>query len=308
VRPASHPCRDDLLARSRREPLSAVERRALDAHLGVCELCQAARAFAALYDGVPDRPDVEDDALVARLADRIADRGAVGGRRRRTVAIAVAAAAALLVAAGGAAAWVSVRGPSSPAASEPPGETPPGEARPSRARRGERSDEARLDEAPPSVALPPHDATPATAVAPAARRRARTEHAQPLDAAPSAAELFAAANAARRARDLRGAIDRYLALERRFPDTEEALVSLVSAADLLARLGESDGALRAFDRYLARRQDGPLASEALFGRARALRQLGRRGDEIDAWRRLLRAFPGSIYESAGRQRLDELSR
>ena len=310
MRPASHPCRDDLLARSRRGPLSAVERRALDAHLGVCELCQAARAFAALYDGVPDRPGAEDDALVARLADRIADRGAAGGRRRRTVAIAVAAAAALLVAAGGAAAWVAVRGPSSPpAASAPPGEMSPGEARPSNARPGEaRSDEARPDEAPPSAAPPPHDATPATAVAPAVRRRARAEHVQPLDTEPTAAELFAAANAARRARDLRGAIDRYLALERRFPDTEEALVSLVSAADLLARLGESDGALRAFDRYLARRQDGPLASEALFGRARALRQLGRRGDEIDAWRRLLRAFPGSIYESAGRQRLDELSR
>jgi len=310
VRPASHPCRDDLLARSRREALSAVERRALDAHLGVCELCQAARAFGALYDGVPDRPDAEDDALVARLADRIADRGAAGGRRRRTVAIAVAAAAALLVAAGGAAAWVSVRGPSSPpAASAPPREMSPGLARPGNARHGEaRSDEARPDEAPSSVALPQHDATPATAVAPAARRRARAEHVQPLDTEPGAAELFAAANAARRARDLRGAIDGYLALERRFPDTEEAVVSLVSAADLLARLGESDGALRAFDRYLARRQDGPLASEALFGRARALRQLGRRGDEIDAWRRLLRAFPGSIYESAARQRLDELSR
>ena len=147
----------------------------------------------------------------------------------------------------------------------------------------------RPSEAPPSVAPPPHDATPATAVAPAARRRARAEHAQPPATEPTAAELFAAANAARRARDLRGAIDRYLALERRFPDTDEALVSLVSAADLLARLGESDGALRAFDRYLGRRPEGPLASEALFGRARALRQLGRRAEEIDAWRRLLRA-------------------
>jgi len=305
VRSASQPCRDDLLARSRRGPLSTVERRALDAHLGVCELCQAARAFAALYDGVPDPPGAEDDALVARLADRIADRGAAGGHRRRTVAIAVAAAAALLIAAGGAAAWVSVRAPSSPPAvsaspgETPPGETPPGEARPGEARRGE---------APPSEVSPPLAATPAGAVAPAARRRARAEHAHPPAAEATAAELFAAANAARRARDLRGAIDRYLALERRFPDTDEALVSLVSAADLLARLGESGGALRAFDRYLGRRPEGPLASEALFGRARALRQLGRRDEEIDAWRRLLRAYPGSIYESAGRQRLDELSR
>ena len=168
----------------------------------------------------------------------------------------------------------------------------------------------RPDEAPPSVALPPRDATPATAVAPAARRRARARTCPAAATpSPSAAELFAAANAARRARDLRGAIDRYLALERRFPDTEEALVSLVSAADLLARLGESDGALRAFDRYLARRQDGPLASEALFGRARVVSGSSGGG----ATRSMpgggcCARFPDSIYESAGRQRLDELSR
>ena len=107
---------------------------------------------------------------------------------------------------------------------------------------------------------------------------------------------------------MRGAIERYLALERRFPDSEEALVSLVSAADLLARQGDPDGALRLFDRYLVRRPEGPLAPEAQFGRARSLRQLGRRDDEIAAWRRLLRAFPGSIYEPASRQRLDELLR
>ena len=83
-------------------------------------------------------------------------------------------------------------------------------------------------------------------------------------------------------------------------------MALVSAGDLLSRLREPAAALHAFDRYLGRRPDGALAPEALFGRARALRQLGRQQDEIDAWRRLLRAFPGSVYESAGRQRLAEL--
>jgi tetratricopeptide (TPR) repeat protein len=128
------------------------------------------------------------------------------------------------------------------------------------------------------------------------------------EAVPTAADLFAAANAARRGRDLRGAVDRYLALERRFPDSEEALVALVSAGDILSRLGEPDAALRAFDRYLVRRPEGSLAPEALFGRAGALRKLGREADEAAAWRRLLRAFPGSLYEAAGRHRLDELSR
>ena len=124
----------------------------------------------------------------------------------------------------------------------------------------------------------------------------------------TAAELFAAANAARRARDLRGAIDRYLALEQRFPDSEEALVSRVAAGDLLSRLGEREAALQAFDRYLVRRPEGALAPEALFGRARLLETLGRRADEVHAWRRLLHVFPGSIYEIAARRRLDELLR
>ena len=262
--------------------------------------------FASLYDGVADRAEAEDDALIARLADRVAgDRPAVG-RRRRTTAIAVAAGAALLVAAGGAAAWVSVHGrPSgSPVSDVAPRHAA---ARPAAASATvpvrPLSDEARVRR---------HDTAAVTA--PAARRRAaHADHREPAETAPTeatptAAELFAAANAARRARDLRGAVDRYFALERRFPDSEEALVSLVSAGDVLSRLGEPDAALRAFDRYLARRPDGSLAPEALFGRARSLQKLGREADEAAAWRRLLRAFPGSIYEAAGRHRLDELSR
>ena len=247
-------------------------------------------------------------ALVARLAHRIADRGVAGARGRRPLAIAFAAAVALLIAAGGAAAWVSVRGLSAAAERAPRaarGGPPAGSA----AMVGLAPPRAESPvEVPVAIVPPPlRDATP-PATAPAVKRRTRAEHAPPPDTEPTAADLFAAANAARRARDLHGALDRYLALERRFPDSEEALVSLVSAADLLARRGASDGALRAFDRYLARRPEGPLAPEALFGRARALKQLGRTGDEIDAWRRLLRVFPGSMYEPAGRQRLDELSR
>ena len=306
MRSPAVPCRDDLFARSRRGPLSAFERRALDAHLGVCGLCQAGRAFASLYDGVADRPDAEDDALIERLADRVAGSRPAVGRRRRPAAIAVAAGVALLVAAGGAAAWVSIHRP--PSVSSVIDGAPRYALARSAAVRA------------PSVAHPLSDEMPSrhdtTAVtAPAARRRAAV-HADhrgpaetaPTEATPTAADLFAAANAARRARDLRGAVDRYFALERRFPDSEEALVSLVSAGDVLSRLGEPDAALRAFDRYLARSPDGSLASEALFGRARSIQRLGREADEAAAWRRLLRAFPRSIYEAAARHRLDELSR
>ena len=312
-------CHDDLLARSRQGTLSAVEQRALDAHLAVCPLCGAARAFAALFDAVPDRPRAEDAALVARLADRVASRRSVSGPHRLKVFTA-AAVVALVAAAGAAAAWVSVRRqqPPSPetgraprpervgsvvaarAAAPAPASEPSFEA----IARGEAGIEAVAAEAPRRAPVPATSRT----MAPRRTRASARPEATPGAMQPTAAELFAAANAARRAHDLRGAIDRYLTLEQRFPDSEEALVARVSAGDLLSRVGEREAALQAFDRYLARRPDGALASEALFGRARLLETLGRRADEIDAWRRLLRAFPGSVYEAAARRRLDELRR
>jgi tetratricopeptide (TPR) repeat protein len=309
-----HRCREDLFARSRRAPLSAVERRALDAHLAVCDLCRAAGAFAAVYDAVPDDASADDDLLVARLAERVASRAVAVRPRPRAKMVAGAAGLALLVAAGGAAAWVSVHG--FPSRSVETRAVAPPE---SRGPRTEAAPVARpLDEtaerAAPALQEP--DGQRRAPVERAITRHgggdrgksARMSLAAAAPAAPTAAELFAEANAARRALDLRRATDLYLALDRRFPGSAEAPVALVSAGDLLSRLGQPSAALEAFDRYLERRPDGALAPEALFGRARTFRQLARRQDEIDAWRRLLRAFPGSVYESAGRQRLGELLR
>lgn len=294
IAPANR-CREDLFARSRRAPLSAVEQRALDAHLAVCDLCRAAGAFAAVYDAIPDQASAADDLLIARLADRVAGGSPALRASRRAKVFAIAAGFALLVAAGGAAAWVSVRG----VASRPERPAP------------------RTDVTPAAKPLPQMidrdapvgDEKPAPnpkAIRHGASERPRSPRAPVAPSAPTAAELFADANAARRALDLRRATDLYLALDRRFPESAEAPVALVSAGDLLSRLDEPAAALQAFDRYLDRRPAGALAPEALYGRARTLRQLARRQDEIDAWRRLLRAFPGSVYESAGRQRLGEL--
>jgi tetratricopeptide (TPR) repeat protein len=308
----AHRCRDDLFARSRRAPLSAVERRALDAHIAVCDLCRAAHAFGALYDAIPDDASGGDQLMIARLAERVAGRAAAAGPRRGARMLAMAAGVALLVAAGGAAAWVSVRGfPSrSP---EPRTEARPEGARPRMAAHVARPADPTEGEA--AAGPPPTDEKPAPGQRQVIRRRDGDERgrapAAPLAraaATPTPAELFAEANAARRALDLRRATDLYLALDRRFPESAEAPVALVAAGDLMSRLDDPAAALRAFDRYLDRRRDGALAPEALFGRARAFQQLARRQDEVDAWHRLLRAFPGSIYESAGRQRLGELLR
>jgi tetratricopeptide (TPR) repeat protein len=306
----SNRCRDDLFARSRRGRLSAVEQRALDAHLAVCDLCRAAGAFAAVYDAIPDDAGADDDVLVARLAERVAGRSAAIRPRGRARALASAAGLALLVAAGGAAAWVSARGfPSRsfetqvaprPEIRRPLDETTDGETLSRRVPQPEQNDDKDDDKpAPRERAATRHGG---------AGERNKVPRTSLAPAAPTAAELFADANAARRALDLRRATDLYLALDRRFPESAEAPVALLSAGDLLSRLGEPAAALQAFDRYLDRRPDAALASEAMFGRARTLRQLARRQDEIDAWRRLLHEFPGSIYESAGRQRLGELLR
>lgn len=297
-------CPDDLLARSRRGPLSLVERRALEAHLAVCGPCRATAALAALYEQIPDSPSSDDRAVVARLAGRVVLPGSRRSARARWVAF--AAGAALMAVAGIAAAWVvlqraslhsSTREVARPAAGAPVA----------------------------ASASPPRPLVQAAVVLPPAGKPAvgarhvrlavadprgplNGNRALPTEPTDDAGTLFAAANAARGAGDLRTAALRYQLLERRYPASPEAAVSLVSAGDLLARLGEPAAALDRFERYLATDARGPLASEALFGRARCLRDLGRRSDERETWRELVRRFPGSAYERTARARVDELSR
>jgi TolA-binding protein len=244
----------------------------------------------------------------------VAARHAGGNYRRgdRRHAWAVAAAVAMLASAGGAAAWVTLRRP-------PP--LPPPPAR-STTVSGGGAPAAQATSAAPASATAPDPIAASLAAAPAppgaAHRPARaglapsaaagSRKAGRLAPEPSAADLFAAANAARGVRDLRGAVTRYRLLQARYPGSTEAQVSYVSAGDLLAQLAAPAEALAQFDRYLATRPAGALAPEALFGRARSLQAQDRRADETEAWRDLLRRFPGSIYEVAARRRLDELAR
>jgi len=294
---AADRCPDDLLARSRRSALSPVERRALAAHLGVCDLCRAAVALGALHDDIPDLSSDDDGAVVARLAERVVARAI--RRPARARGFAIAAGVALLALASAAAAWVAGRRSSEPAAHVVETAIPPRATKP----------------VPIAVAMPATEPViGARALGDGHRRggslgdratsvqRARAEAPQP----EGPDRLFAEANAARGAGDLREAAERYERLERQYPDSPEAAVSLVSAGDLLARLGDPAAALHRFDSYLARNTSGTLAPEALFGRARCLRELGRRQDEADAWRALVERFPGSLYDRTARRRLDEL--
>lgn len=311
-------CPDDLLARHRRGALSDVERRALDAHLGGCALCRTALTFGALCDEIPDQAGPGDGEVIARLAARVA-----AGRarpRRPARLLAYAAAVALFVTAGGAAAWMAVRRetigePASRARRRPIRESP---RAPAAVAPEPTSPTSPLDVgAVVAPAIPPgQEVDPASP-----RHRLGTPRARSLPVAPvptiatratsaaapeSPASLFATANAARRAGRLRDAVSIYQRLESQYPTSVEAPVSLVSAADLLLRLGEPAPALVKLDRYLGASPPGPLAPEAMFARARCWRALGRPDDERNAWRALTGAFPGSIYEAAARRRLAEL--
>jgi TolA-binding protein len=310
-------CPDDLLARSHGGVLSLVEQRALDAHLGVCGACRATVALRDLYEQIPDAPSSDDRAVVARLAGRVS----LGGRHRRQMArpVAFAAAAALMAAAGAATAWVVLqRAPATTKTSEAarPGVSTPS---PTQATTAAPAVEPPVTVVPPDFeapaankrAVPIRHARTATADAPdplVGNRAVLGDSSHSAQSAQSAGQLFAAANSARGAGDLRAAARQYELLEQRYPAAPEAAVSLVSAGDLLMRLGETSAALEHFDRYLATNGHDPLALEALFGRARSLHELGRQREELQTWRELLGRFPGSLYEATARHRVDELAR
>jgi len=253
-------------------------------------LLEAAAADLAA-DG---RPRAGDDMLIARSVDEAIARATAGGGRglrgrRRWAVRAVPLVAAVLVATSAALALIE------------------------RAR-SVRQTEVRTQSAEPasgpSLARPP--AVPA-AVAKAPDSAGAEVPAEPSthptpapDVELTAPELFALANETRRHGEPAAAVRQYLALQRRFPRSPEASLSLVALGRLyLDRLGDPGRALAQFDEYVAGR-DGELREEALVGRALALQRLGRVADEKDAWRALLAAFPNSLSANRAAARLVEL--
>jgi tetratricopeptide (TPR) repeat protein len=297
-------CQSDIVARSRRYPLSRDEQGQLEEHLAACAACRMALTVGADFDAIGGvRPG--DGAFILGVADRLGRRGRArsGGLRAaaRKVAVAAAAVFALLGAAAGAYALIDRHVP-------PP--SPPAEAVLQRASRASPDEVEVVAKASPRegrVEAPEEtvDVTP-----PRQRRHARVASratASPVAVpAEDAALLFTHANTERRVGHSANAIALYDDLEKRYPDAQEAHAARVSLGKLLLASGYPGDALHQLDAYLAASPDGTLAPEALFGDAQALQQLGRKDDERTAWQRLVERFPYSVYTAQARRRLQDL--
>lgn len=314
-------CPDSLVARSRTGSLSALERGQLQQHLQKCEACRMSllvgrdfdAALAAQSDDTRFVTQVVRAVRASSAAQRAASRppprsrtsrllmygmaaalltsslvvGAASPALRRTLAFFIGGQGLAASASGPATSASSVRLASNAAkrASLPQQPTPP----------------ALIVPAPPTPEAehaPPPRAERGSALESAATRDGR-----------SAQDLFAQANAERRAGDVSAATKLYQELQRRYPRSREAEVSRVSVGRLLLE-GSRDpkSALEQFDRALrAPSSDrAGLGEEALFGRASALMRLGHRDDERSAWQQLIQQYPGSIYADRAHARLAEL--
>jgi tetratricopeptide (TPR) repeat protein len=285
----SHP--EDLIDRLRRGTLTEAERERLDAHLEACVICRL--EIRLREDFAAERRSGGDDAaLIARSIDgvELSPPERLPRKRRRHLRLLLAAAALLGIAA---AASLALR--------RPPPEAPPPRA-------PELAAPAVVPVAPrveqPRAQPAPEPAQPEALPDPKAPRTpASSSVAQPA-AKPSAAELFARANAERRAGAIDAALGSYQQLAREYPASREALTSRVAVGRLLldAR-GNASGALREFDAYLAQSPAGTLAEEALAGRALSYQRLGRTADERSAWSELLQRFPNTVHRERAEQRL-----
>jgi hypothetical protein len=154
----------------------------------------------------------------------------------------------------------------------------------------------------PALALPA--APPAEPAAPATLEATATS-------APSesAADLFGAAESARREGHAREALRLYERLEAAFAGSREGMTALVFLGQmLLDDLGAPTEAEESFERYLLEQPNGALAEEARVGRAQALWRLGRASEEAAAWNELLVRHPRSLHAALARGRLAALAK
>lgn len=319
-------CPDSLVARSRVGNLSSLERSQLQLHLQKCEACRVSLLVGRDFDAALAAQS-DDTLFVSQVVRALRASPAVRAKtsrlptrsRRAAHLLMYGVAAALLTCSfvvGAAspvlrrklALFIGVQAPESSLAVRA--------ASARAARVTSLAAEPRLLAAKPMP--PPTIPQPAPTVEvqeePAPAPAPHDEHRVIVQSAPapdgrSAEEIFAQANAERRAGNLAAASRLYQELQGRYPRSREAEVSRVTVGRLLLE-GSQDpkSALEQFDRALRapNSERAGLAEEALFGRASALMRLGHRDDERSAWQQLIQQYPGSIYADRAHARLAEL--
>jgi TolA-binding protein len=306
-------CQCELLDRVLGSEVSSVELRAFEQHVVGCESCQLARNLTADFSKIGLAP--QDELRIASIASK-----ALKARRRPSSSsktLWIRPVYRFLLAAfvvGGAAAAASMSSMLSSSSSDPLSGSEEGAAEGAGSMFDEEpvgesksvGNRSRADAAEPRLSAPVQGSGGAHLVAedqkgdlevPASKSSQQTS--------VTAGSLFREANQARRRGDRAEAIELYGSLQRLFPATAEATLSLVSLGGLLLENGSTSAALLQFDRYLASAASR-LTAEALYGRGRALRALGRKNDETKNWQSLLKSYPNSPYSGEARARLEKL--
>jgi hypothetical protein len=121
---------------------------------------------------------------------------------------------------------------------------------------------------------------------------------------PSAASLFEEGSALRDRDKTDQSIVVFRKLQQLYPKARETRISFALAGRMLLDYGRPAQALSQFDQHLA--LGGEASEDALAGRATALGQMGRTSAESETWRRLLAAYPRTVYASQAKDRLSGL--
>lgn len=315
---AAADCPDDRIVLARRAALDDVEWQALMSHMRACAECRSVWLASRAFDG-EGHTKGEDERLVDRAA--MAALAAVAPSRARPM---LRAAVIVVASLAGAAAMANVgmriheRRQAAASGAEAAARQP------ARHRRGIAAPTAHAPSEAPAPATPDTEGAPFVGASPALAEasalgaggapsktdRARAAPSVPAhhrslvaasaappvvaDSAAAAALLFTRATAARRSGHPAEAIAAFRQLQREHPRSREAVVSLVSLADLLEG-AEPEAALALLDRYLDSMPVGPLAPEALSRKVRLLQRLGRVVEAQRSQEELARRFPDWIY-------------
>ena len=302
----AHICSDDRVALARRGALSSAEWQELAGHLAVCAECRITWRLTVDFEQSAS-PVPGDELVVGRAMNGALARRRDGRSRLFRLAL---AASVLLMAAGAASAAVMLRGHLLRSHSERgdgarmrPAAAPTGVSR----REGPPGDAAAQARAWPVPSLPTTDLAPAEAPLRETERALKKQTAVHLGSLQrisprtsshtdeDAASVFGRAVKQREQGRTAEAIATFRSLQHQFPGTPQALVSLVSLADLLLASDDAAAALDAFDGYLGADRSGPLAAEALLGKVRALTALGRLTEADAVSREIARRYPDSPY-------------